>query len=176
MTIIRPADATFGGARQYAARAPIQATDWADLAEATHYMFERRGVLLGGRIFDPVRTTDIADTFLCGVPTRLLRGGGVSFDFLAFGKDGDLTFTVKNLDTGATLSTTVLALNASTTRWASTTETYTGAEIRDTGTTGGQITLLFVEVTSALDPTGEVYQIGAYGSPSLSDAQMPITP
>lgn len=174
MTIVIPSAApTFLGAREYAGRAPIQAPDWGALCEANHYMFAHGGEYLGGRVWPEGVTTDFDDVICAAVPDRILTGGW-ELKFLVYGQDVSIDFAVENIEDGTTLSTETVTNTIL--RWSDNSATYTDAEIRDDGTSSGDLTLIFVTASSTMGGSGEVYQVAVMAQNSLASADIPVTP
>lgn len=177
MTITVPSNFNLPGIRTYAGRAPIQADDWGALAESLHYLYEKRGIYLGGRVFEGGISADsTAEFYVGGVPTRVLTGGW-DVVFAVHGEHYTASLDLENLDTSTTVSS--LSITAGSSKvWSTDTDTLTDAEIRDDGTTGGTLTLLHGAVDINVDEgnSGVIYHIACYATRNISGSDINTTP
>jgi hypothetical protein len=173
MTVQIPSTWPIIGPREYAGRAPIQAPDWGALCESLHYLYERRGIVLGGRIWDSGLTTAENTTVLCGVPTRILDGGW-KLVASAYGDDFSAEFNVVNLEDSSTNIATLTASDSSgTTDWYTDTSTESDADVRDDGTTSGSLALMAVGVDITFNAGGVLYQVALSALRDLSPSDIP---
>jgi hypothetical protein len=178
MTIQVPTNINFLGIREYAGRAPIQAGDWGELCESAHYLFERRGIHLGGRVYPGGITADSTDDFyVSGIPTRILTGGW-DVTFAVYGEHFDVSFTLINIDDSSTTVSSTSLIAGGSFAWRTTTDTLTDAEIRDDGTTSGSLTLLYGDIDIDIDEanSGSVYQIDVFATNDIAGTDIPTTP
>ena len=174
MTITTPTTWPLLGTREYAARAPVQAPDWKALAQATHYLWSRRGVHLGGREWPDGITSASPDLIWpASVPARLERGDDWRLEVHLYGVGCSSTVDVYNYDLGTPNVATVNNSVGGTAGWDRSSALLSLTDITDDGTTGGEIALLTCEVDLSFD-SDTIYQIDMWANPTRAQLDLPI--